>query len=129
MSPLAAMEVLFACMSGYHLLLLCTEAVEWHACDTTACPWHDMCQCCGSLHMAALFGSSAIEISHASAVGALSAHTCASLAGIETRDMLRVVQAKGAGYALSKQEELETMQHVAHATGSPLHCITQDHEL
>ena len=34
------------------------------------------------------------------------------------RDMLRVVQAKGAGYAMSKQEELETMQHVAHATGN-----------
>ena len=31
--------------------------------------------------------------------------------------MLRVVQAKGAGYAMSKQQELETMQHVAHATG------------
>lgn len=28
-----------------------------------------------------------------------------------------MVQAKGAGYALSKQQELETMQHVAHATG------------
>ena len=31
--------------------------------------------------------------------------------------MVRMVQAKGAGYALSKQQELETMQHVAHATG------------
>lgn len=41
-------------------------------------------------------------------------------AGVDTRDMVMVVQAKGAGYALSKQQELETMQHVAHATGRPL---------
>ncbi len=33
--------------------------------------------------------------------------------------MLRMVQAKGAGYAMSKQQELETMQHVAHSTGLP----------
>ena len=32
--------------------------------------------------------------------------------------MLRMVQAKGAGYAMSKQQELETMQHVAHSTGT-----------
>lgn len=38
-------------------------------------------------------------------------------AGIDTRDMVRVVQAKGAGYAISRQQELETMQHVAQATG------------
>ncbi|KAL3143275.1 hypothetical protein ABBQ38_002120 [Trebouxia sp. C0009 RCD-2024] len=37
--------------------------------------------------------------------------------GIDTRDMVRVVQAKGAGYAISRQQELETMQHVAQATG------------
>lgn len=38
-------------------------------------------------------------------------------AGIDTRGMVRVVQAKGAGYAISRQQELETMQHVAQATG------------
>ena len=38
-------------------------------------------------------------------------------AGISSREMVRMVQAKGAGYALSKQQELETMQCVAHATG------------
>lgn len=31
--------------------------------------------------------------------------------------MLRMVQAKGAGYAMSKQQELETMQQVAQSTG------------
>ncbi|KAL0039953.1 hypothetical protein WJX77_012639 [Trebouxia sp. C0004] len=37
--------------------------------------------------------------------------------GVDTKAMLRMVQAKGAGYAMSKQQELETMQHVAHSTG------------
>lgn len=40
-------------------------------------------------------------------------------AGADARAMLRMVQAKGAGYAISRQQELETMQHVAHATGVP----------
>lgn len=31
--------------------------------------------------------------------------------------MLRMVQAKGAGYAMSRQAELEIMQQVAHTTG------------
>lgn len=35
-----------------------------------------------------------------------------------------MVQAKGAGYALSKQQELETMQRVAHATGVLLVTVT-----
>lgn len=38
--------------------------------------------------------------------------------------MLEMGQAKGAGYAMSRQGELEIMQQVAHATGvslSPLH--------
>jgi len=39
-------------------------------------------------------------------------------AGVDTKAMLRMVQAKGAGYAMSKQQELETMQHVAHSTGT-----------
>lgn len=39
-------------------------------------------------------------------------------AGIGSREMVRMVQAKGAGYAMSKQQELETMQCVAHATGA-----------
>lgn len=41
-------------------------------------------------------------------------------AGIGSREMVRMVQAKGAGYAMSKQQELETMQCVAHATGALL---------
>ena len=31
--------------------------------------------------------------------------------------MLQMVQAKGAGYAMSRQSELEVMQQVAQATG------------
>ena len=50
----------------------------------------------------------------------------ASDAGIDTRDMLRVVQAKGAGYALSNQQELETIQHVAQTTGVVLPAVMAD---
>ena len=45
-------------------------------------------------------------------------------AGVSSREMVRMVQAKGAGYALSKQQELETMQRVAHATGVLLLTVT-----
>ena len=38
-------------------------------------------------------------------------------AGADAKAMLRMVQAKGAGYAMSKQQELETMQQVAQSTG------------
>ena len=38
-----------------------------------------------------------------------------------------MVQAKGAGYALSKQQELETMQRVAHATGMLSLTVTARH--
>ena len=48
-------------------------------------------------------------------------------AGAGSREMVRVVQAKGAGYALSKQQELETMQRVAHATGMLLLNVTARH--
>lgn len=41
-------------------------------------------------------------------------------AGVKTEAMLQMVQAKGAGYAMSRQNELETMQQVAHATGLSL---------
>lgn len=33
--------------------------------------------------------------------------------------MLRVVQAKGAGYAISRDDELRATLHVAQATGAP----------
>lgn len=40
------------------------------------------------------------------------------------RDLLRVVQAKGAGLAVSQQQELETIRHVAQATGVICNCQT-----
>ncbi|DBA68980.1 TPA: hypothetical protein ACH3X2_013152 [Trebouxia sp. C0005] len=39
------------------------------------------------------------------------------IVGVDTKAMLRMVQAKGAGYAMSRLQELECMQHVAHSTG------------
>ena len=43
-------------------------------------------------------------------------------AGEAAQDMLRIVQATGSGYGMSKQQELETMQRLAHSTGEqPYH--------
>ena len=41
------------------------------------------------------------------------------------REMLTVVQAKGAGYSISREEELQTIKEVAMSTGepSPLACF------
>lgn len=42
---------------------------------------------------------------------------CVPGPGTDTRCMLDMVQAKGQGYAMSKQSELEVMQQVAASTG------------
>ena len=38
-------------------------------------------------------------------------------AGASARDLVTCVQAKGAGYAMSRTQELELVQRVAHTTG------------
>lgn len=38
--------------------------------------------------------------------------------GASARDLVTMVQAKGAGYAISRDEELQQMQSIAQATGT-----------
>ena len=53
-------------------------------------------------------------------IGSDTINICFSISGINTEAMLEMVQAKGAGYAMSRQGELEIMQQVAQATGVSL---------
>ena len=39
------------------------------------------------------------------------------VAGVEARDLVTLHQAKGAGYAISRQEELETITELSQSTG------------
>lgn len=41
-------------------------------------------------------------------------------AGVKASSLLTAVQAKGAGYAISKSEELEVIQEIAEASGRPI---------